>query len=258
MNEAKVQERLNRLDELLKQLLISLTQSDVTTSDLIYEYREERAELFLELTESRKLPQISDPVLRSNLKRYIEYGDEFVASCKRDSNENIRAFGRALEEEIKPEFNTKREQEVEWDLLFEWFNPSEYVYAQIELAPIILKYLELPEKLEKLVYELKQCIAFQNYLSAGIMLRTITEIAVSDILTRNYPQYESKYVSLGERLSFLSEKSKFSTPASILNQYRRDLNKCVHGEKLIDRKIVKQFVKIVFSQIEELYEKSDI
>jgi hypothetical protein len=259
IDEPKVRERLIRLEKLVENILKSIVLPeihDLSYSDLVYEYRSEKAELFLELIEPTHLPRINDPELRKDLRRFFKKGSELIQKLKNADNEDIKEIGVSIEKELIPEFDSKREDEVEWDLLYEWFNPSSFVYSQFEMLPVIMKYLELPKELESLIYELRQCVAFQNYLAAGIMLRTIADIAVKDIVQRNYEQEHSQLETLGERLSFLSKKSSFSIPASALNTYRKDLNQYVHGKKLIDRRYILQYIEIVLSQIEEMYERS--
>lgn len=272
MDETKIRGYLFELEELSNQILESLFIKDGLKNsyrDLVYKYRSIRAELFLELTDSRKLPRINDPQLRRELKDFIKKGSEMVSKFKSDEHEVFREIGAILEKDLQPEFSPEREKELEWDLFYAWFNPMDYVYGQIESALIVIKNLELPDQLEPLIYELRQCLVFQNYLAAGIMLRTIADVAVKDIMERNYPIEANEkdpkdkknkkllYSTFGERLSFLNKRSQFSQEATVLNAYRKDLNNYVHGNKLVNKRFVKQYVEIVLEQVERLYEKSD-
>lgn len=268
MDEIKIRDYLFKLKELSDGILKSFyTEQGLenTYPDLVYEYRSVRAELFLEIAGNRKLPRVNDPQLRNELKNFLKKGSEIVSQFKSSDKEAFHEIGALLEKDLKPEFSPEREIQLEWDLLYEWFNPGLYVYELIKTAPIIIKNLVLPEQLEPLIFELRQCIAFQNYLAAGIMLRTISDVAVKDIMERNYPIEANERDSdgylvlntLGKRLSFLEEKS-FPVEARALNYLRKDFNDYVHGNKLINSDRVKQYVNIVLEQVERLYEKSDI
>jgi|GEM_PF-3374622 hypothetical protein len=267
MDESIIRESLSKLDELYKKVILSLAKEknldieldfnfDENIEEVFAEYKLERAELMLELSSTYELPKILDPVLRKDLKEFIQNGSAGFTNTSSTNDQKIRAVLKALDEDLKPEFSHEREQDLELDLFYSWFSPLDYVYGQLELAPIVLKHLDVPSKLNRLIIEIRECIIFQKYYAAGIMLRTITEIAIDDILSRNFPEVVQDFKTLGERLEFLSRKSQFAIPAEALNYYRKDLNEFVHGEKLIDRKKVKQYMDIVLTQIDELYEKS--
>lgn len=266
MDEVKIRGYLFELKELSNKILNHLfieKDENFSYTDLVYKYRSVKAELFLELSDTTKLPRTDDPQLRKELKRFLKEGEEFVSSLKKNQDKASKEISALLENEFRPEFTPEREKELQGSLFYIWFNPMDYVYGQIETAPIVIKNLDLPDQLEPLIYEIRQCLIFQNYLAAGIVLRTISDVAVKDIMERNYPIEANERDSngylvlntLGKRLSFLEERS-FSVEARALNYYRKDFNDFVHGNRLINRDRVKQYVNIVLEQIERLYEKS--
>lgn len=255
MNEPKLRAELNELNTIflkIMEIIFQQNENNNNLDDLLWEYKTRRAELQLTLTRDNKIPVIVDPVLRNELTLFLKHGNKFMSSFKKKSRDGD--IVKSLEKMLEPEFDNTRLKEVVDQEFLEWFNQYEYVYALINTATIVVKTNELPEKLHQLINELRQCIIFQNYLAAGIMLRTIIDVAVKDILSKNFPEVIFK--TLGEKLDYLETKSAFGIPASILNAYRKDLNDYVHGNKLADSKFIKQYVEIVLDQVKELYEKS--
>ena len=267
MDEAKLKRGLDELITLRKEIFISIAseldesedQELKNEDDLdinnnpVYKYRRLKAEVLLELTRPYRVPQISDPVLRNELKEFLKDGDIFITNIKRKGID--KKFVRSIERLLRPEFKHDRLDEVAEDLFLDWFNQYDYVYRLLDTVTIVIKNIDLPHKLHDLINEVRQCVVFQRYLAAGIMLRTIAEVAVDDILERNYEPLNDR--DLSEKLNFLERKSRFSIPASILDRYRRDLNQFVHGDKTMDREKIDGYLEIVLNQIQELYEESE-
>ncbi len=258
MNEPKLKAELSQLNAIREQLLEALFDENRITdgyNELVQEYRQHRAELLLELSQNYQTSVILDPELRKELKRFIKEGDELLARLKNSEDTNIKNLAQIIGDQLKPEFSSEREDELIHELFYSWFSPVNYLYRLIETGVIVIKNLDFPEKLQSLIYELRHCIIFENYLAAGIMLRTIADVAVKDVLRKNFPQNDFK--TLGEKLDFLETKSGFAIPASVLNAYRKDLNDYVHGKKLPNSKFIKQYMEIILDQVQELYEKSE-
>jgi len=226
MDENKVRYELSELEALFNRITEALFESDILHDDyqeLVYKYRERKAELFLVLGSGKKLPRVHDAELRERLNRFYKNGEELIQRFKKDNR--LREFAKILEEEIKPEFSREREEELESNLFYSRFNGLDYVYGIINTGTIIIKNLTLPKELEPLIYELRQCIIFQNYLAAGVMLRTVADVAVTNIVEVHYPNEAKQFETFGERLDFLKSKNRFMIPSEALNHIRTDLNK---------------------------------
>lgn len=255
MDEAKLKRDLNNLAEMRSKVLNEIFQDHDETdfNQLVYEYGALKAEILLKLTAPYKVPQIADPALRCELKTFLKDGDAFITNLKRDgfNKETIKSFEKLLQ----PQFEDERLEEIAQDLFLVWFNQYDYVYGLLDTATIIIKNIDFPDKLHSLINEVRQCVVFQNYLAAGIMLRTITEVAVNDILQKNFESLDE--YDLSEKLAYLKEEPGFTMPASILDAYRRDLNKYVHGERIMSKDQLQGYLEIVLDQIQELYEVSE-
>lgn len=255
MDEVKLKSELNKLSSLSSEILLILFKEKGRTEDYynyLDRYKKLKAEILLELTKNFKIPKVTDPALRSELKAYLKHGDYIVSELKKDSDESGRKFFKSIEKELKPEFSDERIRELEDSLFYIWFSGYDYVYRLINTASIVIKNIDFPEKLESLINELRHCLIFENYLAAGIILRTVAEVAVEDVIEKNFGKKD--FNSLEEKLLFLAGKSSFTESASILNAYRRELNKYVHGQKLMKSKFVDGYVEIILAQIEQLYE----
>lgn len=257
MNESQLRAELNELNTIREQLFGIIFEEKEPDSDLysnlLFQYKSLRAELQLELTKNYKVPVIADPVLRKELQSFLNSGDEFLAQMKKKLNNNN--FVKEMERQLSPKFEQTRLDEVANELFLSWFNHYDYVNRLINTATIVVKTNELPENLHLLINELRHCLIFENYLAAGIMLRTIAEVAVDDVLKKNY--LDVTFKTFGEKLDFLKDESGFGLPASILNTYRKELNDYVHGNKLANSKFIKQYTEIILDQVQELYEKSE-
>jgi len=254
MDEAKLKRELDELSDLSQNLLnILLSQEDGDYNSLLYQYKQKRAELLLEVNKDSKIPKIADPILRRELKFFIKEGDVLISVAKKSKHEAVRNFGKVLEGQFKPEFDPKRLDDLEIDLFYSWFSPSDYVFGLIETGTIVIKHIDLPEKLQRLIMELRQCLIFQNYLAAGIMLRTITEVGINDILKKEFNDYT--FETLEGKLIFLEGRSAFKMPAAILNAFRKQMNEFVHGERLINSKYIRGHVDVVLESLEKMYEE---
>lgn len=256
MDEAKLKRQLNELSELLNRLISILFEKDRIKgeyNEILERYKQQRAEILLELTKDYKIPRISDPVLRGELQGFLKHGDRLISVAKKSTEKEVRNFGKVMAEQLKPEFDPKRLDDLASKHFYSWFSGADYVVRMIETGTIVIKNIEFPEKLESLINELRQCLIFERYFAAGIMLRTIVEVAVDDILNQKYQ--DQKFDTLEKKLDFLEGRSAFKSAASILNAFRKQMNEFVHGKRLINKKYVKVHVDVVMENLEMMYEK---
>lgn len=256
MDEAKLKRQLNELSELLERLISILFEKDGIEgeyNEILENYKQQRAEILLELTKDYKIPRISDPVIRGELQDFLKHGDKLNSAAKKSTEPGIRNFAKVMAEQLRPEFDPVILDDLASEHLYSWFSGTDYVIRMIETGTIVIKNIDFPEKLESLVNELRQCLIFERYFAAGIMLRTIVEVAVDDILNQKYQDEE--FDTLEKKLDFLEGRSAFRRPASILNAFRKQMNEFVHGERLINKKYVKVHVDVVLENLEMMYEK---
>lgn len=256
MDEAKLKRQLNELSELLEKIIWILFEKkevDGEYTELLQSYKQQKAEVLFELTKSYKIPRISDPVLRRELQDFLKHGDRIIYAAKKSTDQTLRNFAKVMGDQLKPEFDPNRLDDLASDHFYSWYSGTNYVERMIETGTIVIKNIDFPEKLESLINELRQCLIFENYLAAGIILRTIVEVAVDDILNQKFQ--DQKFDTLEKKLAYLEGRSVFIRPASILNAFRKQMNEFVHGDRLINKKYVKGHVDVVLENLEKMYEK---
>jgi hypothetical protein len=257
MDEVKLKSQLDSLNNIRDEMLRILIKQDRSEyknySDLQWQYKTKRAEIQLILTRDREIPVVSDPILRKDLQHFLKHGDEILHEMKMQVGNND--FIKEMEFQLRPEFEQERLDELADELILFWFNHYDYVYRMINTATIVVKSGELPEMLHKLINELRQCLIFGNYTAAGIILRSIAEVAINDIMEKNFP--DQKFDYLAQRIGFLKDQPMFSTSASTISLYLDDLNEFVHGAKSLSPDKIKVYAQdIILERIQELYEKS--
>lgn len=256
MDESKLKRQLNELSELLERLISILFEKDGIKGEyknILVRYKQQRAEILLELTKDYKIPRISDPELRGELQVFLKHGDKLNSSAKKSTKKEVKNFAKVMAEQLRPEFDSDRLDDLASEHFYSWFSGADYVERMIETGTIVIKNIEFPKKLESLINELRQCLIFERYFAAGIMMRTIVEVAVDDILDQKYQ--DQKFDTLEKKLDFLEGRIVFRKPASILNAFRKQMNEFVHGDRLINKKYVKGHVDVVLENLELMYEK---
>lgn len=254
LNEDQIEIDLTALNLLQSEIIAKLFDSDGMDFKLLHEkvqkYKQDRAEILVTLTAGKKVPRVKSDALRIKLREFMRHKYSFEEALKETKSGRLSKY---LKELLHPELSHERRHEVAEEVFLTWFSHLDYVDRMIETGGILVKNIDLPEKLEHLIYELRQCIIFHNFLAAGIMLRTIVEVCIDDIFERMYP--ESEVVGLGKRLDYLEGTNKFMGPAGVLNAYRKDLNKYVHGNRLPSNKFTANYAEIILDQVQDIYEK---
>ena len=69
------------------------------------------------------------------------------------------------------------------DIFYSWYSDTEYVRALFELRPLILR-CETSENVKRLVDQIRNCYAFQQYDAAFGLCRTLLEACIRDISAR--------------------------------------------------------------------------
>jgi len=257
MDQVKLKNDLIELSSMSLELLsILLKSEDGDYKSILTQYKNKRADFLLEINKDLEILKIADPVLRKELKDYLKNGAELIHLAKSSQDHSVRDFGKVLENQFKPEFEQKRLSELEFELFYDKYDPTNYVYDFIETGTIVIKHLDFPDKLQDLIIELRECIILKLHIAAGIMLRTIIDVAIDDIMKKNFPEENHTY--LAKNIGFLKNRPKFSSHASTISLYLKDLNELVHGKRLISPDQMKFYAfDIVLERIQELYESSE-
>ena len=190
--------------------------------------------------------------LRKSLK--IRLLDESAASvANAEATEVLRKIGggeglasdKVIErlaalsgEDISLEFDNAELEELGSELFYSWYSHYEYVTGLAELRPLILRGAA-PESVTRLVRQVKDCYAFQQYDAAFGLCRTLLEASIRDICERCglFPDLGENVV-LYEKYNWGQLRDKVSSGS--LRERLRDLYgrlcEVMHARKTATRK----------------------
>lgn len=72
------------------------------------------------------------------------------------------------------------------DEFHSWFSGYDYIQNKMEATLLVVKAGKIPESLEKFIYEIRECLAFDRLLGAAALLRVTIEITVKDLIIKNF------------------------------------------------------------------------
>ena len=166
--------------------------------------------------------------------------DRFVKAYREVTGDSdLAAFGELDDAEV---------EELGLDLFYSWYSHYEYVRALAELRPLIPG-CDVSPTVKRLVGEVRQCYAFQQYDATLTMCRALLEASVRDIgerrgVIRPKGEYDWKFL-----------RNKFSS--GLLNQKLQDLHKRLsevsHARREASAKEALSVFRETLSTIEELY-----
>jgi len=81
------------------------------------------------------------------------------------------------------EFDDEELWSMGFDLFYSWFSHYEYITGLAELRPLVIR-SSVAESVSRLVRQVKDCYAFQQYDAAYALCRTVLEASVRDICVR--------------------------------------------------------------------------
>ena len=208
--------------------------------------------------------------LRKSLK--IRLLDESAASvANAEATEVLRKIGggeglasdKVIErlaalsgEDISLEFDNAELEELGSELFYSWYSHYEYVTGLAELRPLILRGAA-PESVTRLVRQVKDCYAFQQYDAAFGLCRTLLEASIRDICERCglFPDLGENVV-LYEKYNWGQLRDKVSSGS--LRERLRDLYgrlcEVMHARKTATRKEAREVFRETLEVVEELYE----
>lgn len=141
------------------------------------------------------------------------------------------------------------------ELFYCWYSHHEYVTALGELRPLIL-WSDTSEVVRRLVDQVRQCYAFQQYDAAFGLCRTLLEASIRDVCLRRglLPDMGEDAV-LSEKLNWGQLRDAVSSGA--LNENLKDLygrlSKVLHARKAVTESDAREVFQETLSVIEEIY-----
>jgi len=154
-------------------------------------------------------------------------------------------------------FTNEELDELGHELFYPWFSHYDYIQGLAELRPLILRHT-VPEHVSRLVTEIKECYAFQQYDATYSMCRTLIEACIRDICVRkkHFPDRDDDAVLL-DKISWrdLSNTVAPSTTRDQLNKLYSELSTLVHGRTTVTQHQARDAFKATLELIEEMYAK---
>ena len=165
--------------------------------------------------------------------------DWVVRKLEEFSNDDGLPFGKFDDVEI---------QHLGSELFYSWYSHHEYITALTELCPLILR-CDTSMSVRRLVREVKQCYAFQQYNAVFAMCRALLEESAREIgEQRGFVGLRGKYgPDLFRKVSNGPVRKKLG------DLYGR-LSKVLHALREATAKDAHEVFQETLSAVEELYE----
>lgn len=141
------------------------------------------------------------------------------------------------------------------ELLYSWFSHYEYVSGLAELRPLVLTG-SVGDSVSRLVRQVKNCYAFQQYDAAYGLCRVVIEASVRDICVRRklFPDLGENVV-LFEKFNWSQLRDKVSSGVlrERLGRLYSDLSAVLHGRKTVEKDEARRAFEETLQVVEELY-----
>lgn len=275
----KLQTKINRMETLYLQLLENLKLGGDFNSEDLDEYRTLKKEILLSLidepihhTESSYFPEV-----RRVLQKLTLEGDPYLPAHLDTHDKDVIEFLKAIRSDLDIDLSEEIEQ-LASDEFYSWYSGEQYVLEKIKGQLLILQSERLPQYLSDFVYEIRECFAFQRYIAAFVLCRTVFEIAVRDLtqkrrlLTENSKDwnYVKDYVAqqlennnrtlekylptLEVYIDLLSHVPPFENFKQKMHELRIEGNRVIHANKTVGKSESQKMIKDTFWLIHKLYE----
>jgi hypothetical protein len=171
--------------------------------------------------------------------------DKVIERLVQQSDENY-SIESLSEEEIN---------ELGHEIFYPWFSHYDYIQGLAELRPLILRH-QIPEFISRLVKEIKECYAFQQYDAAYSMCRTFIEACIRDICVRCnlFPDLDDNVILFGKyHWGTLRDKVSSGDVRKRLNDLYAELSTLVHGRKCVSQDQARQAFRDTLEIVEAMY-----
>jgi len=157
------------------------------------------------------------------------------------------------------EFDDEELLELGSELFYSWYSHHEYVTALGELRPLILRCAP-SDSVKRLVRQVKNCYAFQQYDAAYGLCRTLLEASIRDICERCQLSRDlGENVVLYEKYTWRCLRGKVSVSPGPLRErlsklYGR-LCEVLHARRTVEAEEAREAFRETLQVIEKLYEQ---
>jgi hypothetical protein len=153
------------------------------------------------------------------------------------------------------DFSHDELEELGSELFYSWFSHYEYVSGLAELRPLTVSG-SVGEGVSRLVRQVKDCYAFQQYDAAYGLCRTVIEACVRDICVRCqlFPNFGENVVLFEEfKWSELRDKVSSGTLRQRLKRLYSDLCAVLHARKTVAKDEARSAFEETLQVVEQLY-----
>ncbi len=237
------------LDVLDKQIIHALTNNDkqlFKSAFAEYDSLRKRIKIFL-LDQS--VVCVDDPNAAEILRK-TNTGDGLLTDRLLKHAISGSADVQQIEELSEEELDSLRS-----DLFYSWFSHFEYLTGLAELRPMVVRN-SVNESVSRLVAQIKDCYAFQQYDAAYSLCRTLIEASIRDICVRCqlFPTLANNEI-LFEKLNWGQLRDKVTTGSlrEQLSLLYSELSQVLHGRKSVSKDESRCTFENTIHIIEELY-----
>lgn len=157
------------------------------------------------------------------------------------------------------DFEDEELWELGSDLFYSWISHYEYILGLAELRPLILL-ATCPESVSRLIAQIRNCYAFQQYDAAFSLCRVVIEAAARDISLqcRLFPEMTDEEI-LYEKLSWSKLRDRVSSAPrrERLRQLYANLSEVIHSRKSVSKEEVRGTFEETLQVIEQLYAENN-
>lgn len=158
-------------------------------------------------------------------------------------------------EQTVEEFGDDDFESLGSELFYSWFSHYEYIEGLAELRPLVVSGA-VGESVSRIIRQVKDCYAFQQYDAAYSLCRTAIEASIRDICVRRqlFPDL-GENVILFERFSWRQLRDKVSSGElrQRLSALYSDLSAVLHGRKTVPKDEARRAFEDTLRIIEQLY-----
>lgn len=159
-------------------------------------------------------------------------------------------------EETSSEFSEDELETLGSELFYSWFSHYEYISGLAELRPLAVSG-SVSESVSRLVRQVKDCYAFQQYDAAYGLCRAVIEASVRDICVRRqlFPDLGENVV-LFEKFNWSQLRDKVSSGPlrERLTRLYSDLCAVLHARKTVSKDEARHAFEETLQVVEELYD----
>jgi hypothetical protein len=163
---------------------------------------------------------------------------------------SVSGFDQPLEE-----FGEDELEALGSDLFYSWFSHYEYISGLAELRPLVVSG-SAGESVSRLVRQVKDCYAFQQYDASYSLCRTVIEASIRDICVRRqfFPDL-GENVILFERFNWSQLRDRVSSGIlrQRLSSLYSDLSAVLHGRRSVSKDEARRAFEDTLQVIEQLY-----